>query len=63
VTGARPIRPEQTDIAWRVRALADAGIACQILRLQNVSGVDALEPAEGLEIPAFQIHGFHPPDY
>jgi aminocarboxymuconate-semialdehyde decarboxylase len=33
-----------------VRALADAGIACQILRLQNVSGVDALDPAEGLEV-------------
>ena len=46
---ARPLRPEQTDIEWRARALAEAGIDCQILRLQNVSGVDALEPAEGLE--------------
>jgi predicted TIM-barrel fold metal-dependent hydrolase len=27
-----------------------AGLDCQILRLQNVSGVDALEPAEGLEV-------------
>lgn len=27
-----------------------AGIDCQVLRLQNVSGVDALEPAEGLEV-------------
>jgi predicted TIM-barrel fold metal-dependent hydrolase len=33
-----------------VRALAEAGIDCQILRLQNVSGVDALDPAEGLEV-------------
>ena len=33
-----------------MRALAEAGIDCQILRLQNVSGVDALDPAEGLEV-------------
>jgi predicted TIM-barrel fold metal-dependent hydrolase len=47
---ARPIRAEQTDIEWRVRAMSAAGIDCQILRLQNVSGVDALEQAEGLEV-------------
>ena len=47
---ARPLRPEQTDIEWRVRELAAAGIDCQVLRLQNVSGIDALEPAEGLEV-------------
>jgi predicted TIM-barrel fold metal-dependent hydrolase len=47
---ARPLRPEQTDIEWRVQALSASGIDCQVLRLQNVSGVDALEPAEGLEV-------------
>lgn len=47
---ARPLRPEQTDIEWRVRAMDEAGLDCQILRLQNVSGVDALDPAEGLEV-------------
>lgn len=47
---ARPLRPEQVDIDWRVQALAAAGIDCQILRLQNVSGVDALEPAEAREV-------------
>ncbi len=33
-----------------MRGLAAAGIDCQIQRLQNVSGVDALDPAEGLEV-------------
>ena len=47
---ARPLRPEQTDIDWRVRELAAAGIDCQVLRLQNVSGVDALDPSEGLAV-------------
>ena len=47
---ARPLRPEQTDIDWRVRELAAAGIDCQVLRLQNVSGIDALDAAEGLEV-------------
>src|SRR5947207_12682902 len=47
---ARPLRPEQTDIARRVEMLAHAGIDAQILRLQNVSGIDAFEPAEGLAI-------------
>lgn len=47
---ARPLRREQTDIEWRVDALAAAGIDCQILRLQNVSGVDALSPGEGLDV-------------
>ena len=47
---ARRIRPEQTDIARRVEQLADAGIDTQILRLQNVSGVDAFEAAEGRDI-------------
>jgi predicted TIM-barrel fold metal-dependent hydrolase len=45
---ARRIRPEQTDIARRVEMLAAAGIDVQILRLQNVSGIDSFEPAEGL---------------
>jgi predicted TIM-barrel fold metal-dependent hydrolase len=47
---ARRIRPEQTDIARRVEMLAAAGIDAQILRLQNVSGIDSFEPAEGLAI-------------
>jgi predicted TIM-barrel fold metal-dependent hydrolase len=47
---ARPLRPEQTDIELRVQQLAAAGIDTQILRLQNVSGIDAFDPAEGLDI-------------
>lgn len=47
---ARRIRPEQTDIARRVEMLANAGIDAQILRVQNVSGIDSFEAAEGLEI-------------
>lgn len=47
---ARRIRPEQTDIARRVELLEKVGIDTQILRLQNVSGVDALEAAEGGEV-------------
>lgn len=47
---ARPLRPEQTDIGLRVRQLAAAGIDTQILRLQNVSGIDAFDPQEGADI-------------
>ena len=47
---ARRIRPDQTDISKRVEMLAAAGIDTQILRLQNVSGIDSFEPAEGLAI-------------
>lgn len=47
---ARRIRPEQTDIARRVEMLTAAGIDAQILRLQNVSGIDSFEPAEGFAI-------------
>ena len=47
---ARRIRPEQTDIARRVELLAQAGIDAQILRLQNVSGVDAFDASEGRDI-------------
>lgn len=47
---ARPVRPEQNDIDARLAAMDAAGIRTQILRLQNVSGVDAFEPVEGLEI-------------
>jgi predicted TIM-barrel fold metal-dependent hydrolase len=47
---ARLIRPENTDIDWRLRALTEAGIDSQVLRLQNVSGVEAFDPVEGLEI-------------
>ena len=44
------MRPEQSDIDARLRLLTEAGIDAQILRLQNVSGVDAFPPAEGLEL-------------
>jgi len=47
---ARPLRPEQTDIARRVEMLAAAGIDTQILRVQNVSGIDSFDAAEGLAI-------------
>ena len=47
---ARRIRPEQTDIELRARQLAEAGIDTQILRLQNVSGIDAFDPEEGRDI-------------
>jgi predicted TIM-barrel fold metal-dependent hydrolase len=47
---ARPVRPEQNDIEARLAAMDASGIQTQILRLQNVSGVDAFDPAEGLEI-------------
>ena len=47
---ARPLRPEQTDISRRVQMLEHAGIDTQILRLQNVSGIDSFEASEGLAI-------------
>jgi predicted TIM-barrel fold metal-dependent hydrolase len=47
---ARRIRPEQTDIVRRVELLREAGIDTQILRLQNVSGVDAFDAPEGRDI-------------
>jgi predicted TIM-barrel fold metal-dependent hydrolase len=47
---ARPIRPEQNDIERRLALMDAAGIGVQVLRLQNVSGVDALDPVEGLEV-------------
>jgi len=47
---ARRIRPEQTDIALRAELLAQAGIDTQILRLQNVSGIDAFDSHEGRDI-------------
>ncbi len=47
---ARRVRPEQSDIALRAEQLAQAGIDTQILRLQNVSGIDAFDPEEGCDI-------------
>jgi 2,3-dihydroxybenzoate decarboxylase len=46
----RPLRPEQNDIAGRLAMMDAAGIDTQILRLQNVSGIDALEIGEGREV-------------
>ncbi|MGE5523146.1 MAG: amidohydrolase family protein [Rhodospirillaceae bacterium] len=47
---ARRIVPEQIDIERRVEMLAAAGIDTQILRLQNVSGIDALPADEGMAL-------------
>ena len=47
---ARPVRPEQNDIDARLEAMTESGIDTQVLRLQQVSGVDAFDPAEGVEI-------------
>ncbi|MEX0730726.1 MAG: amidohydrolase family protein [Aquisalimonadaceae bacterium] len=40
----RPIRPEQSDIEVRLRMMDAAGVDQQILRVQNVGGIDAFEP-------------------
>lgn len=46
----RPLRQEQNDLSARLALMDDAGIDTQILRLQNVSGIDALELQEGREV-------------
>jgi predicted TIM-barrel fold metal-dependent hydrolase len=47
---ARPIRPEQNDIEKRLSLMDAAGVSMQVIRLQNVSGVDALDADEGLAV-------------
>jgi predicted TIM-barrel fold metal-dependent hydrolase len=42
----RLIRPEQTDLVARLRLMDEAGVDVQILRLQNVGGIDAFEIGE-----------------
>jgi predicted TIM-barrel fold metal-dependent hydrolase len=46
----RPLRPEQNDVVRRLAMMDEAGIDTQILRLQNVSGIDALETDEAREV-------------
>ncbi|MBC7778746.1 MAG: amidohydrolase family protein [Proteobacteria bacterium] len=46
----RPLRPEQNDLSARLALMDAAGIDTQILRLQNVSGIDALELDEGRDV-------------
>lgn len=40
----RPLRPEQSNIEARLALMDRAGVRQQILRVQNVGGIDALEP-------------------
>lgn len=47
---ARRIRPEQNDISRRIAMLDEARVDAQVLRLQNVSGIDALDPIEGVDV-------------
>lgn len=45
----RVLRPEQLDLDRRIEMMDAAGVQMQILRLQNVGGIDAFEPAEAVE--------------
>lgn len=47
---ARKVRPEQNDIGLRLEAMSLGGVDAQVLRMQNVSGVDAFDIAEGIDI-------------
>jgi predicted TIM-barrel fold metal-dependent hydrolase len=46
----RVLRPEQLDLDRRIEMMDAAGVQTQILRLQNVGGIDAFEPAEAVEM-------------
>jgi predicted TIM-barrel fold metal-dependent hydrolase len=46
----RVLRPEQLDLDRRIEMMDAAGVRTQILRLQNVGGIDAFEPAEAAEM-------------
>lgn len=46
----RVLRPEQLDLDRRVEMMDAAGVQLQILRLQNVGGIDAFETAEAVEM-------------
>lgn len=47
---ARPIRPEQIDLDRRIELMDDAGVDVQILRLQNVGGIDSFPVDEAVEM-------------
>ena len=47
---ARLIRPEQLDLDLRIEMMDKSGVKAQILRLQNVGGIDAFPPAEAIEM-------------
>src|SRR6185312_4848464 len=42
----RPIRPEQLDLDRRVELMDEAGVDTQVLRLQNVGGIDSFPVEE-----------------
>lgn len=46
----RPIRPEQIDLDRRIQLMDEAGVDVQILRLQNVGGIDAFGPDEAADM-------------
>lgn len=46
----RPIRPEQIDLDRRIELMDESGVDVQILRLQNVGGIDAFELHEACEM-------------
>jgi len=46
----RPIRPEQLDLDRRVELMDEAGVDTQVLRLQNVGGIDSFPVEEAAEI-------------
>jgi 2,3-dihydroxybenzoate decarboxylase len=46
----RPIRPEQIDLDRRIELMDDAGVDVQILRLQNVGGIDGFPLGEAVEM-------------
>jgi predicted TIM-barrel fold metal-dependent hydrolase len=46
----RPIRTDQLDLDKRIRLMDQAGVDAQILRLQNVGGIDAFAPDEAVEM-------------
>lgn len=47
---ARVLRPEQLDLDRRIEMMDAAGVKTQILRLQNVGGIDAFELDEATEM-------------
>jgi predicted TIM-barrel fold metal-dependent hydrolase len=46
----RLLRPEQLDLDARIEMMDKAGVQAQVLRLQNVGGIDAFEPSEAIEM-------------
>ncbi len=46
----RPIRPEQIDLDRRIELMDDAGVDVQVLRLQNVGGIDSFPIDEAVEM-------------